>query len=133
MTTETLNSLAPRPKHAFQKTCPTCGETFIPKNRKRIYCDDYCKNVWHYEKDKKENKNTRFLVAENKRNYKALKSFDDLGIYEVYERDLVLKGYNLKTAAIMIKISGQDAAAYNDLALIKNGDSYKIIKISEWK
>lgn len=117
----------------FAKICPTCGEKFVPKNRKRVFCGPYCKQVWHYEKSKLEFTNENLMAAENLKNYKVLKECDKKGIHELSAENLTLLGYCQNVIAPVTYHDGKIVAIYNCYGLYFENNIFKIIKLNQWK
>lgn len=117
----------------FTKICPTCGEKFIPANRKKIFCNHYCKHVWHYEKQKLEFRNENLIAAENLKNYKVIKECDTKGRHIISEEGLDLLGYNKNVMAPVVNYKGKNTVVYNCYGLYFENNYFHIIKLSQWK
>jgi hypothetical protein len=117
----------------FTKICPCCNEKFTPKNRKRKFCSNYCKHVWHYEAAKLEFANDKLLEDGNKKNYYIIKDLDRRGIYFTSEYDLNLLGFDDKITPLYMMVENKMAAVYNCYALHEENEFLKIIKFSPWQ
>lgn len=119
---------------AFGKICKCCNGRFHPDNRMQIFCCDYCKNVWHYENDKKEHQNDKLLEDGDYNNYKALKALDELGMLDVSERDLMVREFNPLLTPRYVLVDGRMTACYNNYGIYAVDETmFKIIKISSWE
>ena len=116
----------------FSKICPCCNERFTPKSRKRKFCKDYCKHVWHYEADKLEFENDKLLEDGNRKNYYIIKDLDRRGIYLTSEYDLNLLEFDDKITPPYMMLGDKMAAVYNCYALVEENEYLKIIKFSPW-
>lgn len=140
MTLENFNEYAGNPKRrpkgldTFAKICLWCKMKFYPLNRKRKYCCDYCKHCYHYEKFKEEHKNDKLFLDANYNNYKVLKSFDELGVNVVSERDLMIKKFISNITPFYILVDGKMTAVFNNYGLYATENKlFQIIKISQWQ
>ena len=139
MMAENFNEFPGNPKRrpiksdTFAKICLWCKIKFYPLNRKQKYCCLYCKHVYHYEKFKEEHKNDKLLLDANYNNFKVLKAFDEMGIHEVSQRDLIIKEFNPNITCFYILVDGKMTSIFNTYGLYATDNNlFKIIKISTW-
>ena len=81
-----------------------------------------------------EHVNDKLLQDANYSNFKVLKAFDQMGINEVSERDLIIKEFNPNITCFYILVNGKMTAIFNNYGIYAlENQLFKIIKISSWK
>src|SRR5574343_322372 len=124
---------SPSNLEGYAKICIYCKGKFYAANKKRKYCCDHCKGCWHYENFQEEHKNDKIILDGNYSNFKVVRSLDQMGMKDVSERDLVIKGFDPEIAALFVLIDEKPAAVYNNYALYAVGEMFRIVKLSTWQ
>ena len=121
-------------ENGWEKICPTCGEKFLTKNRKKKFCSSYHKNVFHYETFLQKMKNKLEMDSLFKDCYAAIKTCYERGWYEVSPEILMILGFKRSATAMTGEYLGQKAIFYNDFALVaEKNNKVKILKMSSWR
>lgn len=77
-----------------KRKCPQCGDPFEGRVDK-LFCSDYCKSAYHYEKNKSKPK-SRFKLVDDalKNNRRLLAQFNKAGKAVVRKEDFEKAGFN---------------------------------------
>ncbi|MBL7898210.1 MAG: hypothetical protein JNJ99_06725 [Crocinitomicaceae bacterium] len=82
------------PATAQKRKCIQCKDSFEGRIDK-IFCSDYCKSAFHYEKNKAKEKSRFKIVDEHlKTNRRILSRFNKAGKAVVRKEDLEKEGFN---------------------------------------
>jgi len=78
------------------KTCLACNEPFEGRVDK-IYCSNYCKTNYHYQKNKSKDPSTFVKIdSQLKQNRRLLKHFNQAGKSTIRKEKLIEAGFNPK-------------------------------------
>lgn len=77
-----------------KKKCQHCNDTFEGRTDK-IFCSDYCKSAFHYNRNKEKQKSRFKLVDDHlKTNRRILSKFNKAGLAVVRKEELEKQGFN---------------------------------------
>jgi hypothetical protein len=77
-----------------KRKCPQCNDSFEGRTDK-VFCSDYCKSAFHYEKNKSKEKSRFKLVDEQlKTNRRILAKFNKSGKATVQKQIIEAEGFN---------------------------------------